>query len=406
MDSRTLTASGSGIDSPYAWARLAAAVGLGTVGGVGMWSMPVVLPAVQAEFGVARGDASLPFTLTMLGFALGGVAMGRLQDRFGILAVVALGIAALAGGYFTAALAPGLWSFALASAVIGFGASATFGPLMADVSFWFTTRRGIAVAIAAAGNYLSGTIWPPLIQHFVSRDGWRATHVGIALTCLVLMSALMLMLRRPAPRSAAAAAVGRRGGRLDVSPAALQVLLCIAGLACCVAMAMPQVHIVAYCGDLGYGPARGAEMLSLMLGFGIVSRVASGFVADRIGGLATLAVGSAAQGAALLLYLAFDGLGSLYVISALFGLFQGGIVPSYAFVIREYFPASEVGTRLGLVLMMTLFGMALGGWMSGAIFDLYGSYHAAFLNGLAWNLVNFTITAWLLVRSRRRAAFA
>jgi MFS family permease len=406
MDSRTPTAAASGIDSLYAWARLAAAVGLGTVGGVGMWSMPVVLPAVQAEFGVARGDASLPFTLTMLGFALGGVAMGRLQDRFGILAVVALGIAALAGGYVAAALAPGLWSFALASALIGFGASATFGPLMADVSFWFTTRRGVAVAIAAAGNYLAGTIWPPLIQHFVSRDGWRAAYVGIAIACLVLMTALMLALRRPAPRYTAAAADGRRGGRLDISPAALQVLLCIAGLACCVAMAMPQVHIVAYCGDLGYGVARGAEMLSLMLGFGIVSRIASGFVADRIGGLATLAVGSAAQGTALLLYFMFDGLSSLYVISALFGLFQGGIVPSYAFVIREYFPASEVGTRLGLVLMMTLFGMALGGWMSGAIFDLFGSYQAAFLNGLAWNLLNFTIAAWLLLRSRRRAAFA
>jgi len=406
VDSRTRAAPASGIDSAYAWARLAAAVGLGTVGGVGMWSMPVILPAVQAEFGVARGDASLPFTLTMLGFALGGVAMGRLQDRLGILAVVALGVAALAGGYLAAALAPGLWSFAMASALIGFGASATFGPLMADVSFWFTTRRGIAVAIAAAGNYLSGTIWPPLIQHFVSRDGWRATHVGIALTCLALMPALMLVLRRPAPRSAAAVADGRRVGRLDVPPAVLQVLLCIAGLACCVAMAMPQVHIVAYCGDLGFGAQVGAQMLSLMLGFGIVSRIASGFVADRIGGLATLAIGSAAQGTALLLYLMFDGLGSLYVISAVFGLFQGGIVPSYAFVIREYFPASEVGTRLGIVLMMTLFGMALGGWMSGAIFDLYGSYQAAFLNGLAWNLLNFTIAAWLLVRSRRRAAFA
>jgi MFS family permease len=191
-----------------------------------------------------------------------------------------------------------------------------------------------------------------------------------------------------------------------VSPGVLQILLCIAGLACCVAMAMPQVHIVAYCGDLGYGVARGAEMLSLMLGFGIVSRIASGFVADRIGGPATLAIGSAAQGAALLLYLMFDGLGSLYVISALFGLFQGGIVPSYAFIIREYFPPAEVGTRLGIVLMMTLFGMALGGWMSGAIFDLTGSYQAAFLNGLAWNLVNFTIAAWLLMRSRARPAFA
>jgi MFS family permease len=405
MESRTLDAT-AGIDSPYAWARLAAVVGLGTVGGVGMWSMPVVLPAVQAEFAVARGDASLPFTLSMLGFALGGVAMGRLQDRFGILAVVALGIAGLTGGYFAAASAPGLWSFALASALIGFGASGTFGPLMADASFWFTTRRGIAVALAAAGNYLAGTIWPPLIQHYVSRDGWRVTYLGIGVACLVLMAALSLVLRRPAPRQAGVSAGGPQSRRLDVPPAMLQVLLCIAGLACCVAMAMPQVHIVAYCGDLGYGVARGAEMLSLMLGFGIISRVTSGFVADRIGGLATLAIGSAAQGAALLLYFMFDGLASLYVISALFGLFQGGIVPSYAFIIREYFPPSEVGTRLGIVLMMTLFGMALGGWMSGVIFDLFGSYQAAFLNGLAWNLLNFSIATWLLMRSRRRVAFA
>jgi MFS family permease len=169
---------------------------------------------------------------------------------------------------------------------------------------------------------------------------------------------------------------------------------------------MPQVHIVAYCGDLGYGVARGAEMLSLMLGFGIVSRIGSGFVADRIGGLKTLLVGAAAQGIALLLYTMFDSVLSLYVISALFGLFQGGIVPSYAFIVREYFPPSEVGTRLGIVLMMTLFGMALGGWMSGAIFDYFGSYRAAFVNGLGWNLLNFVIAAWLLTRARPRAAFA
>jgi MFS family permease len=169
-------------------------------------------------------------------------------------------------------------------------------------------------------------------------------------------------------------------------------------------MAMPQVHIVAYCGDLGYGIARGAEMLSLMLGVGIISRVASGFVADRIGGVATLLLGSGLQGVALLLYLFFDGLASLYVISALFGLFQGGIVPMYAIIVREYFPPREAGVRLGVVLMATLFGMALGGWMSGAIFDLTGSYRAAFLNGLIWNLVNVSIMLWLLMRPGRRFA--
>jgi MFS family permease len=186
----------------------------------------------------------------------------------------------------------------------------------------------------------------------------------------------------------------------------LQVLLCIAGVACCVAMSMPLVHLVAYCGDLGYGVARGAEMLSLMLACGIVSRVTSGFIADRIGGVRTLLLGSVLQGTALCMYLLFDGLFSLYAISALFGLFQGGIVPSYAIIVREYFPPKEAGTRVGLVLMATLIGMALGGWLSGEIFDLTGSYQAAFLNGIAWNLLNVSIMSWLLLRSRVRPALA
>src|SRR5258706_13588989 len=189
---------------------------------------------------------------------------------------------------------------------------------------------------------------------------------------------------------------------LGLSPLAAQVLRCIAGLVCCVAMSMPQVHIVAYCGDLGYGAARGAEMLAVMLGFGIVSRLVSGVICDRIGGLRPLLLGSVLQGVALLLFLPFDGLVSLYVISALFGLFQGGIVPSYAIIVREHFPASEAGARVGAIIMFTLFGMALGGWMSGKIFDLTGSYHAAFLNGIAWNLVNVSIAFMLLRRARRR----
>jgi len=181
---------------------------------------------------------------------------------------------------------------------------------------------------------------------------------------------------------------------------AAQALLCVAGVACCVAMSMPQVHIVAYCGDLGYGAANGARMLSLMLAAGIVSRLVSGVICDRIGGLRTLLLGSVLQGTALLLFLPFDSLASLYVISALFGLFQGGIVPSYAIIVREYFPPAEAGARVGTVLMCTLLGMALGGWMSGKVFDLTGSYHAAFLNGLAWNALNISIAVFLLARSR------
>jgi MFS family permease len=186
-----------------------------------------------------------------------------------------------------------------------------------------------------------------------------------------------------------------------MSPAALQGVLVIAGLSCCVAMSMPQVHIVAYSGDLGHGAARGAEMLSLMLGFGVVSRLASGWICDRIGGRRTLLLGSSLQALALVLFLPFDGLASLYVVSALFGLFQGGIVPAYAVIVREFFPPEEAGVRVGTVLMATVFGMALGGWMSGVIFDLTGSYHAAFVNGILWNLLNLGIAVGLLWRPGR-----
>ncbi|MCC6948621.1 MAG: MFS transporter [Bradyrhizobiaceae bacterium] len=397
-------------ESAYAWLRLATSLLLGTVGSVGMWSVVVALPAVQADFGVARADASLPFTLAMLGFGFGGIALGRLSDRFGIIVPVVIGAVLLLAGYLAAAFSPNLWTFALAHIVIGLASSATFGPMLADISYWFTARRGIAVAIAASGNYLAGTVWPPIVQYFIATSGWRPTHIGIGIFCVLAMLPLVLVLRRPRPVQevvpSGTFAVGSKGAQLGISPNTLHVLLSIAGVACCVAMSMPQVHIVAYCGDLGYGAARGAEMLSLMLGLGIISRIASGFVADRIGGVATLLLGSTLQGVALFLYLWFDGLTSLYVISGLFGLFQGGIVPMYAIIVREYFPPQEAGTRLGVILLATLIGMAMGGWMSGLIFDLTGSYQAAFANGLVWNLINVSIATWLLLRSQRQLAQA
>ena len=389
-------------DSPASSRRLAACAALGSIGGVGMWSVPVVLPAIQAEFAADRGGVSMAYTLTMLGFAGGGVLMGRLSDRFGVLVSTVLGVVLLAAGFAATALAGSLWQFVLLHGVlIGIGSSASFAPLLADISQWFVRRRGIAVALCASGNYVAGTVWPPVIERAVAMAGWRATYLGIALFCAVSMLCLSVALRRRTPNIAqSAAATDRSPASLGLSPAVVQALLLVAGLACCVAMAMPQVHIVAYCGDLGYGPARGSEMLSLMLGFGIISRIGSGFMADRIGGIPTLLLGSVLQGVALILYLQFDSLTSLYVISALFGLFQGGIVPSYAIVVREIFPAREAGTRVGLTLMATLVGMALGGWMSGAIDDLTGSYHAAFGNGVLWNAINVSIVLTLLLRSK------
>jgi MFS family permease len=398
-----------GVESSYAWMRLSVALLLSTIGSVGMWSFVVALPTVQAEFGVARAEASLPFTLTMIGFGGGGVLMGRFADRFGVVVPIIVGAIVLALGYVLSGFAANLWQFALAQGLIGLGSSATFGPLMSDISHWFMRRRGIAVALASSGNYLAGAVWPPVVQHFIADSGWRSTQIGIGVFCLVTMLPLVLAFRRrPAMHvdTSAGAPAARELITFGVSTNTVQVLLIVAGIACCVAMSMPQVHIVAYCGDLGYGVARGAEMLSVMLGFGIVSRIACGFVADRIGGLPTLLLSSVLQGMALVLYLMFDSLVSLYVISALFGLFQGGLVPMYAIIVRECFAPQEAGTRLGIVLLATLVGMALGGWMSGAIFDLTGSYQAAFANGIAWNLLNLAVVSWLLLRSRPRVAYA
>lgn len=394
-------------ESPYAWLRLAASLLLMTIGGVGMYSMAVALGEVQAEFSADRGDASLPYTLTMIGFGFGGILMGRLSDRFGVFVPVVIGGIALGTGFAAAGLAPSLLQFTLVHGLlIGLlGCSATFAPLVADTALWFTRRRGIAVAICASGNYLAGTVWPPILQYFFDSVGWRATYVGVGIFCAASIVGLsfVLRVRPPALEAAAPGTTARRSELpLGLSPNALMVLLSIAGVACCVAMSMPQVHIVAYCSDLGYGAARGAEMLSLMLGFGIVSRLVSGWISDRIGGLRTLLLGSVLQGIALVLFLPFDGLVSLYVVSAMFGLFQGGIVPAYALIVREYFSPLEAGTRTGIVLMATLFGMAFGGWVSGEIFDLTGSYRAAFVNGIAFNLLNLSIAFWLLRRAQRR----
>jgi MFS family permease len=390
-------------DSAYAWSRLMVTLALMTIGASGMYVVPVMLPEVQADFGITRAEASMPYALLMLGWGVGGFLYGHLADRLGIAASVAIGAVCMAAGYAAAAASGNIVAFtAVHGVLIGFlGGASTFAPLMADTSHWFVRRRGIAVAICASGNYLGGTIWPPVVQAFVESAGWRATYLGMAAFCAVSMLALALLLRERAPpaQDAPSASVGEPMPErpFGLSQRTALALLMIAGLACCVAMSMPQVHIVAYCGDLGYGPARGAQMLSLMLGFGIVSRLFFGWICDHIGGLRTLLLGSFLQMVALALFLPFQGLVSLYVISALFGLFQGGIVPAYAIIVREHFPASKAGAYVGAVIMCTLLGMALGGWMSGKVFDLAGSYRAAFLNGIAWNLLNLAI-AFVLLR--------
>lgn len=402
----------------YAWWRLVSSLLFMTMGSAGMYSVTVILPHLQADFETSRSAASLPYTLTMIGFGLGGVLMGRLADRAGIIIPLTIGSLGCGLGFILAGLSGSYWQFILVqSLLIGMlGAAATFAPLVADTTRWFTRHRGIALAICMSGNYFAGALWPPIMQRVIEQSGWRTMYIYMGILCLLICLPLLWMYRRPAPTQNTTSTPTTHAPRqarfrdeiarsnpmrpLGMRPATLQALLCMAGVACCVAMAMPQVHIVAYCGDLGFGLARGAEMLSVMLAMGIISRLLSGWISDYIGGLRTLLLGSVLQGVALLMFLNTTGLVSLYVVAALFGLFQGGIVPAYALIVREYFDPREAGERIGTVLMATLLGMALGGWMPGIIYDLTGSYHVAFLNGTAWNLLNGGIVLFLLMRAR------
>ena len=391
-------------DSLYSWTRLFIALLLATVGNIGMWVVVIVLPDIQQEFKIDRGTASIPFALTMVGFAIGNWVMGHVVDRYGITKTIILAATVNTAGYIAAMYVNNVYFLSILQFFIGLGTAAAFGPLIADTSHWFLKRRGIAVALIASGNYFSGAIWPPLFNSTLQSDGWRDVYWILALSTVFIMIPLSFLLARKISEETARisdAASSDKRQNVSISPKALTILLSIAGIGCCVAMSMPQVHIVAFCIDLGFGPAVGAEMLSLMLIGGIISRLINGLIADKLGGVYTLLIGSTLQCIALFLYLPFDGLVSLYIVSLVFGLSQGGIVPSYAIIIREYLPGVDAGTRVGFVMMCTIMGMAIGGWMSGWIYDLTGSYAAAFWNGIVWNFLNIAIVLFLITRNRK-----
>lgn len=392
-------------DSHYSWFRLCVTLLIAMIGNVGIWAIVVVLPTIQTDFGVDRAGASMAYTTTMIGFALGNLAIGSLVDRMGITFAMVLSAIGIAIGFAGASYVDSISAFAFFQFIAGFFTAVGFGPLLADISQWFVKRRGMAVAIAASGNYLSGGIWPLVLAGILEESGWRTAYMVIALTCLFAIIPLSLLLRRrvTVPFEGSAKKPGTTlQGPPPFSPRQVQILLSIAGIGCCVAMSMPQVHIVAFCVDLGFGPAVGAEMLSLMLFGGVVSRLISGALADWLGGVRTIIIGSLGQAIALFLYLPFDGLVSLYVVSLIFGLSQGGIVPSYAIVVREYLPAKEAGARVGLVMMATVFGMAFGGWLTGWIFDLTQSYRIGLMVGIGFNFLNLAVMTYLLLGRRPR----
>jgi len=387
----------------YAWIRLVLSMVLLTMGGSGMYAAIVTLQPIALEFGASRSGASTPYFLTMMGFGLGGVVMGRWSDRSGIMVPALFGGVCLGGGYLLAVQAESLLTFGLIHGlIIGFlGASAFFAPLVADISHWFVARRGLAVGIVISGSYFAGAIWPPVLQHFIDLHGWRDTYFGLGVFCLVLTAVAVPFLypKFRASEETHEDKVALPVRPLGFGPGQFQCLLCIAGIACCAAMAMPQVHLIVYAGDLGFTAADGAQMLSLMLTCGIISRLTSGWISDRIGGLKTLMLGSFLQMIALAAFIPVSSLEMMYVVAAFFGLTQGGIVPSYAMIVRTYFPAGDAGSRTGVVLLFTLIGMAVGGWMAGAIYDLTGSYDAAFINAIGFNILNLLIAGMLVRRA-------
>lgn len=393
------------LDSRYSWTRMVITLFVAIIINAGMWEIIAIMPAVQLEFGVDRAGASLPYTLTMIGFGVGNFVIGKAVDRFGVSLSLIGAAVGVAVGLYLATISTSIVMMSFAQLLIGLASAVGFGPLIADISHWFLKRRGIAMAIVASGNYLSGSIWTLVLADTLNTQGWRGVYILLAIVTLAVVIPLALILRRRLPEEAhaQAEAVSLANAKTSgLSPTALACLLGLAGVGCCVAMSMPQVHIVSYCVDLGYGPAVGAEMLSLMLLGGVGSRLISGMLADKLGGVKTLLIGSVLQCIALFLYLPSDALMSLYVVSLVFGLSQGGIVPSYAVIVREYMPAREAGARVGFVLMATIMGMAIGGWSSGLIYDLSGSYQLAFINGIAWNGLNIAIMVWLLMGGRPR----
>ena len=391
------------VDSAYAWVRAFASVVLLTVGFSAVYSIVVGLKPVATDLGATRGGTSIAYAAVNLGFGLGGILMGWWSDRVGIIWSCLVGSIAISGGLFLAGHATHLWEIVLAFGVlIGFfGISGVMVPLLANITHWFDRRRGVAVSIVASGTYLAGTIWPPILQFGIDEVGWRETWIRVGILCFFVMTPLAFVLR-PRVRVPREAPHRRRGRRqaLGFPPATMQCLLCAAGFGCCVAMATPQAHMVAHATDLGYPALHGANLVSVVFFTGMLSRVVYGWITDRIGGLRTLILGSIGQTVTIAMFIPVDGLVGLYVVCALFGLSQGGIVPAYTIIIRRYFAPGDVGWRLGWVFLFTMIGMAFGGWFAGVLFDLTGSYTAAFAAAIGFNLLNFLVAGLFVVRSR------
>jgi len=391
------------IERPYGWVVVVGSLLLMTVGAGGYYVVIVGLKLVAQDFGGLRWVPSMAYSMTVFGMGLGGIFIGRWSDRVGVGTPALLGSLMIVAGALTASVTTDRWVFLLAHGVlIGLlGNAALFSPLIANTARWFDRRRGMAVAMVTSAQALAGVFWPSTFRILIEGSNWREAYRIYALVALVTMVPLSFLLRRPAPPalegdtrevSAADARV------LGLKQSSVLVLLSIAIVCCCVAMAMPIVHLVSHATDLGYPLARASEMLAVLLGCAFFSRIAWGAVGDRVGGLRVLWIGSLCQALVLAMYLAVDSLFGLYLLSALFGLAFGGIIPSYTLIISQHFPLGSMGRRIATVYFFGAIGMAIGSWLGGAVFDTTGAYRGAFAAGLLFNAINLWIVGALVAR--------
>ncbi len=396
------------VDRGYAWVVAVVSLLLMSFAVGSQYGVVVGLKTIAAEYEVPRWVPSAGFSLVMLGMGIGGIAMGRWSDRVGMLKPALVGSLGIGLGALAAGFSQGPVSLLLIHALLFglMGNGALFSPAVANVTHWFRRHRGIAVAIVISGQSVGGVIWPPLFRYAMENYGWRQGYLMFGLLALVAMLPLCLVFRRPPPLAevgAEVAAGGEEGRVLGLAPNLVLGLLGVAIIGCCVAMAMPMVHVVAHASDLGHPTARAAEVLALLLACGTVSRLGFGALCDKIGSLRTLFISACLQAIMLTLFTMAEGLGALYLVAALFGLSFGGIVPTYTLVIRDLYPAGETAWRLGVIYLFGTIGMALGGWLGGLIFDLTDSYQIAFIVGVAFNILNLGIVGTLLARFNREA---
>ncbi|MEQ9642367.1 MAG: MFS transporter [Alphaproteobacteria bacterium] len=383
-----------------------------TIGTGSIYFIVVALKLVSAEFDWPRAVPSIAYSVQYFGGGIGGILMGHWADRAG------MGWPALVGGtmiglgaILTSAISEPWHLFFIYGVMMGvFGRSTLFSPLMANITRWFDHKKSMAVGIVGSGQGLAGALWPPIFQYFFGTIGWRQTAIWYGAFVLATLVPLVLILRHrapvptPAPAPPVSQGAAPRVPRV-LSPLQMQATLCCAAIGCCVAMSLPLAHIAAHVSDLGYDPARGAEILSIMLACATASSFFGvGFLGQRFGGLRAIFVFSTMQ-ALFLGVLAFvDGLASIYLTAALFGIGYGGILPCYPVIVREHLPSAEAGRRTGLVILFAGGGMAIGAWLGGAVFDMTGAYRNAFLIGVGFNLANLAIIGSLIFRTRLRPA--